>query len=1113
MTSVTDLKERETALDPHRSFIVRAPAGSGKTELLIQRFLKLLSLVEFPEQILCMTFTRKAAGEMRDRILEALYNARNNPRPEDAHLATTWELASAALEQDRRQGWHLLDYPSRLRVQTIDSFCAWLVRHMPLASRLGGVLNPEEQSQPAYIEASRRLLSHAESSSALGEHVRRLMAHLDNDKLDFQNRIRQLLEKRDQWLLPFFEEVRVGPNSRDYLEKQLQEIILSCLREADQLFPEWVKQELPALAAHSAEQITGADPDAAHPLYGIREFPEPVIERLEQWKALTDLFLTSRGNLRKTVNARNGFPPSPDQNKTRKQAFLNILEKLNGEDDLIEVLRRIQNLPPPRFSDEEWDVLQSTLLVLEPLNRELRRVFQENQVTDFTEISLAALHALGEYDQDKNLRPTDLSLYLDFKIHHILVDEYQDTSFKQFDLLNRLTAGWQPGEPRSLFIVGDPMQSIYRFRDAQVDLFLRALNEGIGDLRLERLTLQTNFRSQKKILDWINPSFGQLFPKHENQDLGEIPYTPASAFHPEEALPGVVLHPLPSRDEAEEAVRVADLVQTLQKEHPGKDIAILVRAKRHLSAIVREFRERHLSYSAEDIDPLTRRWEILDLLALMRALRSPLDRISWLAVLRAPWCGLSLNDLHALCLNQPNRAVWDLLGTPEVVATLSEEGRQRVSRFRETVSPALEALPRARFRDLLEGLWIALGGPACIPASAQRDVEVFFDEVERVIASGAWHRLDRFEEELERLFAQPAAEETRLHLMTMHKAKGLEFDFVILPGMGRRPRPEPNRLVFWLPHGKSLLMAPLHETGTDASSLYRFIKDLDKQKDQYEALRLLYVACTRARTQLHLFGHVPEKNGEGNPDAGSALARLWPVLEQTWMEAQETSPPAGPPPAVSTAPVSLRRLPLDYQVPVPAPSLPTGRTLLLEDPEVTLYEWAGFRARCLGTVLHRALQHLAGVPENPGQAWDRASWAPRLRVALQAMGLYDQDLEQALEQGLRALENIFLDERGRWILAPHPEAKNEYPLTWVHEGRVEQRVLDRTFVYQGERWIIDYKTGIHEGADLERFFEAEKERYRPQLEIYGQVLALQGESRPVRKALYHPLYRKFLEME
>src|SRR5436190_22069795 len=131
-TIIADQKQRDDALDPSRSYIVQAPAGSGKTELLIQRFLALLGRVERPEEIAAITFTIKAAAEMRQRVFPALAAARGKARPEAPHEARTWDLARAALERNDSLGWKLEESADRLRVQTIDALCASLTRQMPV---------------------------------------------------------------------------------------------------------------------------------------------------------------------------------------------------------------------------------------------------------------------------------------------------------------------------------------------------------------------------------------------------------------------------------------------------------------------------------------------------------------------------------------------------------------------------------------------------------------------------------------------------------------------------------------------------------------------------------------------------------------------------------------------------------------------------------------------------------------------------------------------------------------------------------------------------------------------------------------------------------------------
>ena len=178
--------------------------------------------------------------------------------------------------------------------------------------------------------------------------------------------------------------------------------------------------------------------------------------------------------------------------------------------------------------------------------------FASHGQADFVEIAQGALAALGTEDA-----PTDLLLSFDYRIRHILVDEFQDTSFTQFELLKLLTAGWQPDDGRTLFVVGDPMQSIYRFRQAEVGLFLRARRQGIGPVELEPLTLSANFRSQSGIVEWVNQAFAGIMPPRESVIAGAVPYTRSHAVHPAED-DAVRVHAFFEAHADAEAVRVSN---------------------------------------------------------------------------------------------------------------------------------------------------------------------------------------------------------------------------------------------------------------------------------------------------------------------------------------------------------------------------------------------------------------------------------------------------------------------------------------------------------------------------------------------------------------------------
>jgi ATP-dependent helicase/nuclease subunit A len=197
---IVDAVQRERALDPTQSFIVQAPAGSGKTELLTQRFLRLLACVEAPEEILAITFTKKAAAEMRSRIRDALQKAAKEPQPTSPHHQKTWQLAQAALRQDALFQWGLLHNPNRLRIKTIDAFNTLLTRQLPLLSHFGALPEIMDFPQALYTQAVQTFLSHLEEKVAWSQPIAKLLLHLDNNMQAAEALLVNMLAKRDQWL-------------------------------------------------------------------------------------------------------------------------------------------------------------------------------------------------------------------------------------------------------------------------------------------------------------------------------------------------------------------------------------------------------------------------------------------------------------------------------------------------------------------------------------------------------------------------------------------------------------------------------------------------------------------------------------------------------------------------------------------------------------------------------------------------------------------------------------------------------------------------------------------------------------------------------------------------
>ena len=1106
-----DAEARERALDVGRSFVVQAPAGSGKTELLTRRLLALLATVDAPESVLAITFTRKAAAEMRDRVVRALRAAAGQPVETPPHERTL-ELARAALAADRRRGWDLLGNPARLRVLTIDALNFGLARRLPLLSGLGAGLAVEDDSGELHRLAAERLLEHLHGDDRHAGAVAAVLTHLDNRVPKFVELVFEMLARRDAWgpNLPAAGEDEFSSAAlRKRLEGARATLLSERLGELAASFPAGLLAEATSVAAEAGAALRATGSKSPIVVCAALATPPGTSgDDLPAWRGLATLCLTDEGRARARLDVRQGIEKTNTALKQRANAMVAAMAPL---DELCERLAEVHLLPEPRYADAEWRVLEAQLVVLRLAAAELEVVFGEQQCADYPRIAEAAIAALGGDDE-----PTDTALALDATLQHVLVDEFQDTSESQVRLLARLTAGWQPGDGRTLFLVGDPMQSIYRFRHAEVGLYLEVRERGIGAIQLESLTLAVNFRSTRPIVDWVNRCFSRVLPASDDEVVGAVRYAPCVAATGAGPDGGVTVHPLFRRSRRREAVRVADLASQRLAEDTTASVAILVQARSHLTDIVAELARRGIAFQATDIDPLGRRPAVLDLLALTRALAHPADRAAWLATLRAPWCGLALADLHALCGEDADATVPELLADEARLARLGTDARGRAIRARDMLARGPLETRRLGLRDAVERAWLGLGGPATLGNARELDEAQAYLDALADLERRSRGPLDFavLEEALTRLYAPSRPDPgTRVQLLTVHKSKGLEFDTVIVPGLDRSSGRDSRRLLQWarLPSlgERGLLAAPVPAAGEEPGALYRWCEALESRKLDAERNRLLYVAATRARRSLHLLGtcKVKEKPGQPAdlvaPASSTALGRLWPLLQPEFATAfaangvldgeAEAPRPRDPP---------LSRLPLTWSPPVltgprlaPPPPTPAGIAGALE------FDWASETARHVGTVVHRELMRIArGVPRVDGERAPR-----RWHDELVELGVPSERRSDAVARVIAAIERTLDDPRGRWLLDPsHADSECELALTGRVGAGLMSVVVDRTFVDGGVRWIVDYKTSAHEGAGLEAFLDREQQRYRPQLERYAALIGRLGPE-PIRLGLYFPL--------
>jgi len=545
-----------------------------------------------------------------------------------------------------------------------------------------------------------------------------------------------------------------------------------------------------------------------------------------------------------------------------------------------------------------------------------------------------------------------------------------------------------------------------------------------------------------------------------------------------------------------------------------ESVAVLVRSRTALPQLLAGLRRENIDYQAVEIDRLTDLPEVIDILALTRAMCHLGDRIAWLALLRGPWVGLTWQELHRIVENDTRSTVWDLI---------CNDSTKNVGEFVQTMRTQLDANTTRSLRERVECAWYALGGPAILKNDGElENVYRFLNVVEKFETAGNLADVAKLESLLDdERVSSSASSDCRLQVMTMHRAKGLQFDHVLLYGLGRRAGRSERSVLSWLniPGDKDsndLIISPVGpRSELEQDRLHRFIEVSENDKNRLELGRLLYVASTRAKQSLHLMGHVSlASDGQSYrpPQAGSLLHGIWPsvdaVYESAFRAGDQVDTPGDDSNLVNP---SFRQFSRPWKLP-DAPAIPVveDRGKTDDDGERQVeYDWVGSSARHAGTIVHRWLQQVAD-----GQMEIKDDELPKLRPVnkrwSERLGVPPDEIDEVCDRVEQALHGILTDPKGRWSLFGDGHA--ELPLSGIWNGNIESIVIDRVRIDDdGVHWIIDYKTSTHEGGDLEGFLDQESERHRPQLEKYASLYSALAD-KPVRVALYFPLLQQFREV-
>lgn len=1109
---MNDLSIRKQALHPAKSFIVQAPAGSGKTALLVYRILTVLATVERPDQLLAITFTRKASAEMKERVFELLTMAEAGTTSTDAFEQQGIALARQVLARDRALDWQLLASPQQLRLTTIDSLCARLIGDMPWLSQLGSRPVTTDNANHLYSQAVDNMLAHLlGEKSALRDALSQVMQEIDFDYGRARRLFIAMLSKRDQWLRHLVQ------NDLAQFKNNLEKTWLSLEHEVlDQLRSAFSREQLLRLLER-ANMATGLFDSATSPLGIFVDHPVNDVDALsvKHWRGLVELLTTSNvAGFRKRVNKNLGFPTDQPAHKNAMHGELALLE---GDNELLSLLQKLHSLPDPNYSASDWRQIIALEQVLLALAGELQLVFRRLGECDHSEVAQRAIMALQHLEN-----PTDLALRLDYQINHILVDEFQDTSRSQLELLQHLTAGWQFDDGRSLFLVGDPMQSIYRFREADVSLFVQVSNNvetGLfPNLIIEPLQLSENFRSRKPLVNWFNTTFLQSFPDHNDVLSGAIKYSQSTS---EKHGSAEIKLDFLANSQAEALQVVSHVQQSLAASADGQ-VAILVRSRNQLRDIIIALDNARISFSGVDIKPLHQDPTAQDLINLCKVIVRPDARLAWLGLLRSPLLGLSLEQLLQVC-SPMNGSPWEQLLARYANGEFDGTTEQRLDRFIPVMQQAMAERSQVSLHRLTRWAWSQLGGHAVANTLSTQDFDLILTMIAELEEGGDLPSVVQLDDALENVYAHSAtmegsaAEVTkhRVIISTIHKAKGLQYDTVILPGLQRQPPADSKDILMWAEcndgQGESqLLLAPL-SFNSDLNRHYNYLRDLEKLRSNAETARVMYVACTRAERKLVLLA-VPKIDTDGvikAPSKGSLLHAVWPALENEFVCQTQIST-AAETTAESEKTTTLQRLRADFrpdfqpsiewQCPVPTASLPA-------DPQEDLeFAWATELAAGVGTVLHQWLEnHSNNLFDMQIDAAQQRVWRSELRQ----MGVPKDRISAGVKRLSDAVRSMQGDKNAKFLFTQYSIQKNEYSLTESVNGQLFRHQVDRTFIdSDGVRWVVDYKSTSTRQKDMANFVDAQvNERHREQLERYGRIL-YKLDPRPIKLAVYFPLLKE-----
>jgi len=1089
------------ALDPARSVVIEACAGSGKTWLLVSRIVRLLLAGVAPSEILAITFTRKAAQEMEARLRDWLRLLALAPDDDVREFlrerAVADEDIDALLPEARGLFETMLTAAPGIAINTFHGWFLQLLQRAPAAAGSMGAVALLDQTSALIDEAWQGFAEDLQDQPD-GE----LACDLNDLFRDYglantRALLLAFLHKRAEW----WAYTAGQPDALAFAEARLRENLQvdPDTDVAAQLFAETAFLADLQASAGLLEANTAGDKAHAANLLQALQAPDPA-QRLD---GVFAVFFT------KTERKPRERKASDAQAKRLGESGQARLLDLHRS-----ICERLQAATDALAEQQAYRFGMAGLRCGTALLEHYQRLKSERQAMDFTDVEWRVHRLLTHSDHAEYMQ-----YKLDSRYRHILLDEFQDTNPLQWQVLRSwLDASSAAGTRPTVFLVGDPKQSIYRFRRAEARLFEIAADFLEHDYGAHRLAQNTTRRNAPAVLAAVNavfarePDFKHFQPHqaHHTELPGLVEVMPIAAVEPDSALStqhsalalrNPLHEPLAAAEDTPHAVEARQLAARLgeivghwlvQDERTGprlaehRDIMLLVRGRTHLVAYEQALKAARIPFVSSRQGGLLDTLEAGDLTALLEFLITPFADLRLARVLRSPLFAASDDDLMALAqLPEPADGArlnwWQRLR--QIVAAGSGSAALRraaalLEGWRELTDklPVHDLLDRIYFEgDLLRRYQAAL--PEAMHAGVLSNLHAFM-ELALNVEAGRYPSLPRFLFELANLSRAPGQEApdegvigdigNAVRILTVHGAKGLEAPIVwLLDADGGTGRSDAYAVLLdWPPDSA----APTH------FSLYGNKQSRGKARDAYfqaeaeierrEDLNLLYVAMTRARQAL-IVSAASTKGDDG-----------WYGKVKRSAESCVLSAELGAAAAQGSA---LRTQ--DSELRTQHSALNTQDSQLRTRLTIGTREAAGISAaRRYGINLHLLLEHLAPPRAAPGKA------------ALRGMlGMAEEEFEPLWADAMAVLGAASL--RRFFDPAQYLNAYNELP--YATAGG-DSRRIDRLVEFEDSVWILDYKTTeAAQEKDLERCAAP----YRGQLREYRAALQPVYPGKPVHCAL------------